>query len=62
MSGRNGAPTASAAPRPTTTPDAAAGSVAGRIARSQVRRVDGGGDARADAGAAMSLTGAAGTS
>ena len=41
VSRRNGVPTASAAPSPTTTPLSAAGSVAGRMASSQIRNVDG---------------------
>ena len=41
VSRRNGAPMPSAAPRPTSTPLTAAGSVAGRMARSQIRAVDG---------------------
>jgi hypothetical protein len=41
VSSRNGAPTASAAPRPTMTPESDAGSVAGRTASSQVLTADG---------------------
>ena len=57
MSARNGAPTASAAPSPATTPLVAAGRVAGRIASSQVRRAVGRGAAAGCGGHAQGRRG-----